>query len=681
MEKLLAKVFTPGQIKMLKSGKKTGIKWTVDDIAAAISLRSVSPKAYRYLRKNGFPLPGLSTLRTWANKLNLEEGILNDVMVLMKNKARDFSDLERLTVLSFDEIYISNKICIDKKQQKKLGPHRSCQTVMARGLLGQWKQPIFYKFDQPMTDYLLNNIIAQLYDSGFTVVAISSDMGTGNTALWSALNVGHDKNCFFAHPVNVDFKVFVFADIPHLLKLIRNHFIDNGFHYKGKKLDKSCLERLLNISNTELTLANKLSRYHLDVKASERQKVKPAAQIFSNTVAKAIKFCGLKGHMKETNWHETSDMIAMINNWFDLFNARSKFGTDQGHNAYGINLENQIALLDEVSMFISLMRVGRHKSLIPFQKGILLSNKSMVNLFHYLREKFGVEYVLTYRLNQDILENFFSYIRGMGGTNDHPTPLDFQHRLKWYILGKHSAAVFTQNTNTEDTAEPCLIKPLENDASDTCLSHTLLSKFSETSSPETEKTEEDEILVSDTFVQPEYGESDLSCFSMTNEVENLLENFDIETFKESVNEEALIYIAGYVAGRFRHKYTDLGVTTDKIPSLAKEPDKEINWVQFLSKGRLTYPSEHLIEATKVLEGEFHALHKNTLSNEKFLFNKLTDRTLQKLPSSIKIPHDVLTCLARTRTYIRLRDLNKKISKENCKRKLNKKLSKFTNNKL
>jgi hypothetical protein len=59
------------------------------------------------------------------------------------------------------------------------------------------------------------------------------------------------------------------------------------------------------------------------------------------------------------------------------------------------------------------------------------------------------------------LEIFFSYIRGMACANEHPSALEFKYRLRWYIFGKHSEAVFNQNKNTEGTLEPNLLKPLE----------------------------------------------------------------------------------------------------------------------------------------------------------------------------------------------------------------------------
>jgi hypothetical protein len=55
---------------------------------------------------------------------------------------------------------------------------------MVRGLTANWKQPVFFKFDQPMTKMILNEIISELYKAGYTVIGMVSDMGTGNVGLW-----------------------------------------------------------------------------------------------------------------------------------------------------------------------------------------------------------------------------------------------------------------------------------------------------------------------------------------------------------------------------------------------------------------------------------------------------------------------------------------------------------------
>jgi len=72
MFELLGKSFTPGQIRcFLNPHPKKRIIWSPEDIASAISLRSVNPKAiYRYLRNVlQIPFPGLSTLRRWASSV------------------------------------------------------------------------------------------------------------------------------------------------------------------------------------------------------------------------------------------------------------------------------------------------------------------------------------------------------------------------------------------------------------------------------------------------------------------------------------------------------------------------------------------------------------------------------------------------------------------------------------
>lgn len=112
---LLFKIFTPGQVKSILSNNKR-VKWSSEDIASAITLRSVSPKAYRYLRqKLNYPLPGLTTLNRWTNFLNLDEGILEDVMLLLKNKAKNMKKDETIVVLSFDEMHLSELINFDRK--------------------------------------------------------------------------------------------------------------------------------------------------------------------------------------------------------------------------------------------------------------------------------------------------------------------------------------------------------------------------------------------------------------------------------------------------------------------------------------------------------------------------------------------------------------------------------------
>jgi len=71
--------------------------------------------------------------------------------------------------------------------------------------------------------------------------------------------------------------------------------------------------------------------------------------------------------------------------WFvEYKNAKDRF-TD----SYGLDIKNQNILLNKITQYnIKNIRVHRSKSLMPFQKGILTSNKSFENLLNDLQKEY-----------------------------------------------------------------------------------------------------------------------------------------------------------------------------------------------------------------------------------------------------------------------------------------------------
>lgn len=71
-----------------------------------------------------------------------------------------------------------------------------------------------------------------------------------------------------------------------------------------------------------------------------------------------------------------------------------KYG--HGSLAYRINLEKQDKTIIKMNTFIEEMRVGRKTILLPFQKGILICNKSLQKIFTYIKyssEEFEIKYL------------------------------------------------------------------------------------------------------------------------------------------------------------------------------------------------------------------------------------------------------------------------------------------------
>jgi hypothetical protein len=509
-------------------------------------------------------------------------------------------------------------------------------------------------FDQAVTKNILENVINSLHRCNYIVVAIVSDMGSTNIKLWNELGIDINTNTF-KHPSDENKVIFVFADIPHLLKLLRNHFLDEGFTLFDKILTKDCIENFLQIADTsELRIGHKLTRNLLDVKGSQRQKVKTAAKLLSHTTAKVIKFCGDNKLINSPYYEELSQFIELTDKWFDIFNMSQKF--EKGKGSYGIDLTTQNNTLDEMTHVIENLRAIKRSTLLPFQKGILISNKSLKGLYEYLNEHYDLEYILTRRLNQDILENFFSYIRAMGGTNENPNPIDFKHRLKWYILGKHSPSDLGQNKNCEADDVAKLTAPLEEQ--EVCLTAPLFMSIINTA-PEkkfyTEEADSTDLFTNLQFVSDEFDPNIVLPLTI-------------------INNEGQKYLAGYAAHRYRSKYPHLGTPTDKNHELPSSSN--MDWIQFLSEGRLMQPSSDLLYATQVMETLFHSFHGSEIKKVPNVIKILVGMIEEQIKDSACVPHEVLSCLVRTRKYIRIRELNKLSFQQTLRGKSAKKMKKI-----
>ena len=76
---------------------------------------------------------------------------------------------------------------------------------------------------------------------------------------------------------------------------------------------------LIDKDNNDYKLCPKLSTYHIDCKHSDRQRVKYAVQLMSNSVSKAIL------HIFGTKYSKEADIISTIDSYFDVMNSRNKY--------------------------------------------------------------------------------------------------------------------------------------------------------------------------------------------------------------------------------------------------------------------------------------------------------------------------------------------------------------------
>lgn len=538
----LKTIFTQNQLDLLLGSKKI-VRWTNEEISVALTLRYLGKRTYLYLkRKCHFPLPSLSTLNRWITNINVRKGFFGDIFRLMKTAGEKMDGHEKVAVLMYDEMKVKETYEYDQKFEQVIGPHKQMQVIVLRGIFSNWKQPIFLDFDTSITPEIVSTAIQKTQACGFDVVACVSDMGGGNYGMWKKLNVSVDKP-WFENPSDPLKKVFMFPDAPHMLKLLRNWFLDTGFQLNDNiVVDKSPIVALLELDSNELKVCHKLSEKHVLCEGAERQNVRLAAQLFSHTVATAL------DHYKPGN-DETghlSQFIGIVNDWFDLMNTYvPKRSLQPLKCGYGLYEEEQTKCLEKMFESISVLRCKGKKKMLPFQKGILLSISATKGLLAYVKNEYKMSYILTHRLNQDGLENLFSQIRTRGGLNDHPTPLNAIHRLRMIIFGKNPGIVQSHLNTTEVSLSEFIVA-------------TVIKKLDLNTSTEEHMNQEEEVMEVDETV-----------------------GFDVQL--SDIEEGGQQYLAGWVAKKYLKKYPGLGKNTYKTST--DEPSSEDSWIRHLSKVR------------------------------------------------------------------------------------------------
>uniref|UniRef100_A0A1B6EB23 Transposable element P transposase n=1 Tax=Clastoptera arizonana TaxID=38151 RepID=A0A1B6EB23_9HEMI len=189
------------------------------------------------------------------------------------------------------------------------------QIIVLRGLFYNWKQPIYMDFDTTISKDIVFKAINKAHASGYNVVACVSDMSGENYGLWNKLNVSIEN------PADITKEVFLFADTPHLLKLLQNWFVYKGFLLDDNVyVDKSLISVLIELDSNELKVCHKLNKQHFEVVgAVRRQYIKLVVQLFQSTTAKALELYKLVND--ENIISNLSAFIVSLNDWFDVMNS------------------------------------------------------------------------------------------------------------------------------------------------------------------------------------------------------------------------------------------------------------------------------------------------------------------------------------------------------------------------
>lgn len=252
-------------------------------------------------------------------------------------------------------------------------------------------------------------------------------------------NFEKDFKPFFINPATKE-KVFCFFDPCHMIKLVRNMLEHNlKLRNNEKEILFEDIKRLQKLQDEEgLKAGTKLTKKHIYF-YNNRMNVKLAAQTLSESISTALKFVDkcVPGYLQSSE--ETVKFCSIFNDAFDILNVRSKFPKPKKYNMplsdstfielkqYAENIIEYIKNIEDCE-HRSILKSNRKTSLL----GLIICSQNIFELYLLLKEK-GLEYLLTYKLNQDHLETFFSAIQSRGGFNNNPSAKDFESQLQKII--------------------------------------------------------------------------------------------------------------------------------------------------------------------------------------------------------------------------------------------------------
>lgn len=148
------------------------------------------------------------------------------------------------------------------------------------------------------------------------------------------------------------------------------------------------------------------------------------------------------------------------------------------------------------------------------------------------------------------------------------------------------------------------------------------------------------------------------------EEEQLSQKIEDFNISEVIEEEGLKYIAGYVAFRFKNIDKTLGIETRQLETTSDQ--NSVIGYNLFREENVCIRVTNYYKCAHIMNIEFAKYHGSSLNKKNFVFQNLAKIIEPQL--KIKIPREVLLCLIRTRTYIRLREINRAIAITNHRRK-------------
>lgn len=423
------------QLDLLKSKKKT---YTTEFLLFSCTFSFMFPAAYKYLREQKILiLPNPTYLKTFGIK-KTEGNIKASLRAYLSKKVELLTAHERKVCLLLDEIYVKPKISYGANEifgtasnSLNVDYASTVQAFMIKSILSKNKDiAALFPVKNLDASFLLDatmKVLKLLSEVGFEVVAIISDNNKVNVKLFKHLGKGVVTN-FITNPFDESKKIFLLYDTVHILKNIRNNWLNEKsktFIYPSftdhYNILSSNFRDIVNIYEYEKKVLVKQAP-NLTFKVCypnnlERQNVKLALSVFHEKTIAAIKT------------DDTKHFLNTIHRWWMIVNVKhpEKGKRLRDTDADPIQTMSQTsiqflkAFIDWLKDWedIIILDTPKRTGKLSFEtySALLHTTETLVQLTEYLLNCLNFKYVMLGSFQTDALERRFSQYRKMSGCN------------------------------------------------------------------------------------------------------------------------------------------------------------------------------------------------------------------------------------------------------------------------
>ncbi|KAJ3661688.1 hypothetical protein Zmor_006075 [Zophobas morio] len=437
------------QVNFLSVCVKTRFRYTWETILFCGLLYSISPHAYRFLRSCGhLNLPCASTIRRVCGTYFTDPRTEQNENCFLKYISAKFSTLEdtdKLITVMLDEVHL--KPYMDYKggnivgqAYNSLDAATSAFVFMIRSITSNYKDvahilPVKTLHAQALHE-IIKKIVIGLEKIGFEVIVAVSDNNPINKKAMSFFTEPPSITNCYPHPMNSARPLFFLIDPVHILKCIRNNWLnvkpDQNIMYPNFLTDSNSTNEIFKIASFNALKQlhaleyEKLLKYGytLSLKALfpsslERQNVKLALQVFNHSVVVALNELGPKRQFD--NFVDTSTFIGIICKWWDVVNVKTLWK--------GKRLRNELAepitktsthILEYLQQFLEWLqrwkKMNTSAKLTPeTQCALETTTDGLIKLSNYCLTDKNLTFFLCGKIQTDKLEERFGKYRQMAG--------------------------------------------------------------------------------------------------------------------------------------------------------------------------------------------------------------------------------------------------------------------------